>query len=333
MTEVALGPTQLTRTLDLLAAEQARLRRRYLWFWLHRAMVYVLAVSLALLVLAFLVLGNDLEAPDPLLYGVGALSLTTVGSFFAIVLLFLINLPFAWRLFKQSWLRRRLHLSPEIHAQVRDSIRKRPLMALLAVLGSIVAVAAMVFVLDRFFDRSSGPMLLDEDIWLSICVAIVGLSVPTLWLMARAMDRLETVSRLHSQLEREQSGLGGESVQVSAADYERVARLEKQRTIEARERSVRKGSKLTKARIYAIQRSLGVQAAIEQLEADTRLGVEQVIFHLMSSPRSRQAEPMADSGLLSIPVPKTSLALHYEVDDQASRIRLHRLQFQEQKSS
>jgi hypothetical protein len=333
MTEYALGPTQITRTLDLLAAERARLRRRYRWFWLHRAMVYVLVVSLVLLVLAFLLVGNDVDASGPVIYALGGLSLAMMGSFFAIVPLFFVNLPFAWRLFKHDQLRRRLRLSPEIHAQIRESIRKRPLMALLSVLGSIVAVAAMVFVLDQVLGRASGTMALNAEIWLSICIGVVGLSVPTLWLMARAVDRLETVARLHTQLEQGRDSLDSGSIQVSAADYERLAHLEKRRTIEARERSVRKGIKLTKAPIYAVQRSIDVQAAIEQLQADTRLGVEQAIFDLMTAPRSRKAAPLADSALLAVPVPETSLELHYEVDDQASRIRLHRLQFQEQRAS
>lgn len=330
---VALDRRQVGATLDLLSTEQARFRWHALWFHLHRATMYLLVLSALLLfagVFAVEKLGLVLDEPY-LSYSGGGLAMVLVGSFFAAIPLFLINLPYAWKLWRHNRLRRRLHLSPGQKAQIRRAVRKRPLMALLALLGTVAALVLLLgmsgALLTRVEETSIGSRLGDIGIGLSLLCVV--LSFPSLWLMARARDRLRELERLRVRLAREGSSGAADSepAVISAEEYNRIARIETLRTFEQQQRTVRQAARLTTAPLYAIQRSLDVHAAIEQLQGDTRGVVEQVIFDLMSNPRPDNASVLAPSKLLSVPVPDTSLELRYELDEPANRLRIHSLQF------
>lgn len=331
---VSLDRKQLATTLDLLAREQRRLRWHPLWFQLHRITVALFVLSLLLAALAWVALEYD-WAPTglPLETAFGGAIFAGVVSFWAIPPLFLINLVFAWKLWRHRRLQRRLRLTPEQRKRIRRSIKKRPVMAVLAFAGALLAISLAILLFLSIADRldsvaTSQIGFRAGDHVITAGLVLVASSFPLLWLMARARDRLREVSFLRTQLADEIADDGPDpEARISIDDYDRLARLEKQRAIEERNRSVRRGIETARNRIYAIQRSLDVQAAIEQLENDTRATVERVIFELMSEPRSRQARPLSDSSLFSIPVPDSSIEILYEPDDANRRVRIHNLQF------
>lgn len=331
MNQVALDRTQLATTLDLLAREQARLHRHPLWFHLHRAMVFIFVGSIAIVLVAYVL--PDLKTPrlvdsHPILLVV-PLGLAA-SSAVATIPLLLINLSFAWRLWRHNRLQRRLGLTPAQRDQIRRSIRRRPLTGLLAVAGSLLSLPLLAFVIATAIELTKAT-----ELGLQLGVLLIGLtsismalSFPALWLISRSRDRHREITRLREQLAREaESGEGSEASLVSTEDYDHLARLEKQQAVEALNRSLHEGRKATRAQLYAIQRSLDFHAAIEQLQSDTRSTVDRVLFDLMTDPRPSQAQRLAASSLLSIPVPDSSLELLYEPDDDARRLRIHSLQF------
>lgn len=321
---LTLGTAQFNRMLDVLVAEQSALRRRFFWFRLQKAAFYLLTVALGIALLGLVVpqrwsgLGEHVFGFAVVVGGIACL---------AIVPLFFINLPFAWRLFKQELLRRRLGLEEALHERLKTAGKKRWVMFALSLVGLVVAATAIWYMASEAeLDRGMVLGELIRAIWLPVTVLVVGLSVPGLWLMSRGVDRLEEVSRLRDRLKSDASPEARDSGQfeVSFRDYDRVARIEKVKALDDRHRSVRKGAKLAKASIYAVQRSFEAQSAIERLDAKARMQVEETIFGLMAKPRPKQVREDSP-GRLSLQVPDSLLVLSYEVDEENERIRIHGL--------
>ncbi len=319
---LTLGTAQFARMLEVLVAEQSHLRRHFKWYRLQKGAFYLLAIAVATVVVGFIggITGVDFLAV------LMELALIPAGiAFFALVPLFFLNLPFAWKLFQQGRLRRRLGLHETLRQRFKAASKKRVIMILLSVVGLLVAFYTVAIAVEDAEHSHNAPLIeWIEDYWLPFCFVIVGLSIPVLWMTSRGVDRLQEITRLRDRLTRDVTPEDSQAgrIQVSAQDYDRVARLEKMKTLEDREQSVRRGVKLAKGSIFAVQKSLEAQSAIERLPSKARLKVEETLFELMSKPRPKAAREEA-GGVLRLPVPDASLALTYEVDDEHERIRLH----------
>ena len=319
---LSLGTDQFARMLDIVVAEHAALKRHLLWYRLQKAAFYLLALALAIALLGSF--GETMEVSLGEFVFWSGVALAGIASL-AIVPLFFINLPFAWKLLEHELLRRRLGLQEGLRDHLRAAVKDRWIMLMLSVVGLVAAVVANLYIAEMIEILSTAPLLdLLEALWVPIAIAVVGLSVPSLWLISRGVDRLEEVSRIRDRLRREVAPEGAESgrIEVATQDYDRIAWMEKVRVLDDRNRSVRKGSKLAKSSIYAVQRSLEAQAAIERLDSKARLQLEKTIFSLMDKPKPKQAREESPDRLL-LPIPDSGLVLCYKVDDANNRIRIY----------
>jgi len=321
---LTLGSAQFDRVLDVLVAEQATLRHHLRWYRLQRLASHLLATAFAVGLAGAIVSVRTESDTLPTCLIIGAEILGAV-SCLAIVPLFFINLPFAWKLLRQERPRRRLGVQEGLRDRFKRVVKRRWILLALSAGGLVAAVGACLFLAQEVEVHGDTRISeIVEALWGQVFVIVVGLSMPSSWLVSRGVDRLEEVSRIQERLASEVGPHERDSGQfeVPVRDHDRVARLEKLRVLDDRHRSVRQGAKLAKASICAIQRSLEAQAMIEGLDPKVRLRLEETIYGLIAKPRSKAAR-VAASGRLSLAVPGSPLVLSYEVDDDDQCIRIH----------
>lgn len=324
--DLKLDQRQVSRALDVLADHQSKLQRyfeRYKWL---KATFYVWFVAVTLMIAAFLIApefkGVD-ETESARILTLTVVALAQAMLLFVMIILLLLNLPFAVRIFKQELLRRRLGIDANTNIAVKESRKPRVIMLIASIIGlALVAVgAANLF---EAIVKEPEPL---EILGMSLLI-VGGITPSFLWLLSRGVDRLDDVARLREQLSKSVSveGAPADEFELSAPDYDKLSRLEKRTTQIQREQSVKRGVQFAREQdLFAVQRSVQSQSAIEGLDSPSRFAVEKAIFDLMTNPRPVDSSLTEDS-LLNLPVPDTSLRLFYDVDDDSRNVRLHYLQ-------
>lgn len=262
---------------------------------------------------------------------VGCISLYVIaGLTFLLVPMFLLNLPLVRKFWRLASFRRDLGLGAALTSAFHSERKRKRVRNLLTGLGVLVGLGLVIWSVVAFFadhlDSARHGAMDIEDILLVAVPFMIGLSFFSLHYMRRAKERLAVVAKILDSLA---DGVAGSSegaeamVSLPAGSYKAVARLERENIYLDRQRSIRAASKATGASQFALQRSHEVQAALADLDHETRHTAEEAMFSLIENATPPESSVDSETRLHVLPIGESSWELLYEVDRELMRIRVH----------
>ncbi len=326
----SLSSREFASALAVLKREQSENMpspRQELHFHLFNWSVFsFLGCSTAALVIGYLVeeygSTNDLEWVGFFLLGVPAI----LGL--SIVVLFFLNLKLMWALRRQARSRRRLGLVKNLKGLFKAKRRRNWIRNAFTMFVVFLGVILVPIGLLSFF---AFAYFLDipEALLFSLAISVLGLSLVFLHFMRRGKQRLEIVMRMHESLSEHKETFESDhesAVDISSADYDKIASIERAHIITDRAKSIEMARKESLDSSYVIQKSREMLGAKAALDLDARVRVDDQIFHLVTNPLPPGVTEDPGTGYLRLSVPETSVDILYQVDEQRHRIRLLALQ-------
>jgi mRNA-degrading endonuclease RelE of RelBE toxin-antitoxin system len=241
------------------------------------------------------------------------------------VILFVLNLGLIPKLWRQGELGRRIKLNTSLEDQYRRRRLKRGI--LLTVLVILIALSVLFY---RSFLSQYGSSGFDVRtiVALGAAPAMLCIYLIATYFVRNGIDQLEAIGLLQESLQEKSENLKNvprDTIEINVSDYDQIARLERRQIIQARKSSLKTGRSRVDARTFSVKKSHSLLDAVEKLETDTRLRVDQKIFELMSQPSPEKLATTDTGGRLRLHVSDTSLDLVYEVDHQNHLITLFSL--------
>jgi len=340
-----LNPQQFEQALAILHREQqvntpTPLQKRI--FRILSAPIYgfnvVIVMGLLILYLLFMADHSGYSGDSPaftptealillcILLVVISVCLLVVG----LLVLYPLNLSFLRELHRQNKLMKSLGLKEAIDQPWRKIRRKKTPREILFLCGSMGGLLTMLLLF------GIGISILLEVIYLDF-IAVGGaallvvlsafsmIAIVVINIARRNKDRLEFVSNLHRFLEEQlsQHKKGDESsISISAEEYQKIAQIERAQISRGRVQSILDSMEELDATPYVIQKSRAAQEAQDDLDAATRLRVQEQINDLMTAPRHPGVAEDSRTGNLELLVDQTSVIIAYAVDDNTRRIRI-----------
>jgi hypothetical protein len=243
----------------------------------------------------------------------------------ALLVLIPMNVPLMLRVWRAARIRRQLGLDEPLAAAFRAQRRRKRirnvLSALLVVLGAYLVGYVIVITAPTFgaADQLSGVESVVRLIVVFLYL-VVGVTLLGLHFVRRAMDRFAVVvERVHGSVTtavEHSKERGASDVPVEPEDYELIAHVEREQIMRDRLESVHEREHRRDAG-YAVHIGLDAQQAKEALSPDDRVRVDEEIFRLADD-IGRGRTPVSPS----LTVPGTRIALRFDVDHEARRIRI-----------
>lgn len=339
--QLEVDSQQFERMIALLREEQKRLKSHFALYRLfYAAVVLFLACAIAAVTV-------------PSRAWSGWLSSAAVATSGAVIILFVLNLPYLIDLMRLAARRRRLGLEPGLVEVTKRFGKDNPILFLLAVLGTVVVIGSlrMLFELgrDAYRDPSlSGRLYVTELVNAAgpyLVLLFLGAALLSLYVMKRGKQRYELVERMSADLlpgrkggdlaqrearepietaEREPARSSplrrSGPIKLSEDEYDLVAALERASAIDARSGIPKRAAKLKKSKLYALHRTPEAEASLWLEDWETRERLEKALRVLTREPRPAEAREMGDD--LEMVVPATGHLIRYTVDDRREAIRL-----------
>ncbi len=242
-----------------------------------------------------------------------AVTTVTVVSLFALLLLFVLNIPFAQKLRRHAKLRSRLGLRPALRPYFRPARRslRGMLSDLLSLFFALIAFLFFLMFLYSSYQYMFGTRLTGRGFPLFLLIFSLVLLLPLLLLslMRRAKLQLDVVTRLQSTLSQyaQEASDRDAALDIPAEEYQIIAELERDHLIQDHHSSLQVGGQEGQAPEYSAQQSSVAREAMGRLNPTVRRKVEEEIYSLMLDPSpSGVAKPSADR-LHTVQIPETQL--------------------------
>lgn len=322
-------------------ARQRRYFRFYSWSLIAFTLTYFIAIPVFLL-------STNPEGEFINRWALfGNLALTSVLAVLAVstCILFFLNLGLVRKLVQQARVRRRLNLKKYFSESFkRKNIKDKILSYLTLVLTCfgyiliITVITVPIILRSNIIEAISGVKSIEILIiaLFIIIYIVVGLSLIFFHYMRRGQRRLEIVSETAGSLSKRSEAMVNDRealVDISFAEYDEIAGLERTQIIADRQQSIkfivdrqqtiksspRKSFRPTYFALY----SRDFSQAKSALEWELKNKVDEQIDQLLSQTSSSNIEVgTLNDEYLQLQVPETSLTVHYQIDDVHHRIRI-----------
>jgi len=243
----------------------------------------------------------------------------------AVIPLLILNLGLVRKLWSMSRARHRLGLTEPLALAFKTERRRHRFLNLAT--GALVAISVMIVMFGAIGLIVSPELSVMVRVLGCLAFLVFGLAFGSLHYIRRGMERLAVVSRLHADLDTVKSEAGErvpEKTKITPAEYDIIAKLERNQITQRREESVQRAAEDSDAFGYAVQMSFAAQEAKDQLPVHEQNLVDEQIFKLVNNleiERNRSV-PDVEGDLRRLRVIDTSAEIEFRIDDADQRIQI-----------
>ncbi|UCH89347.1 MAG: hypothetical protein JSV49_01485 [Thermoplasmata archaeon] len=245
-------------------------------------------------------------------------------------LLFLINVPYGIKLWRQSRLVRRIGLSHTLAPPWRAVRKKGRLRNILTLIVSYLGIVLILLgltigILVANVADWSDPGEIFAYLVLSPGIIMIGVTFLVIHYMRRGKERLETVIELQLSLsDYRDTAEEAESKQVKipTEQYDQIAQIERAQINREREESILASFDNADLLEYSVQKSRSVRDELATISPDIRMVIEDQIQELMIEPQPPGVKRDSKTELLQLRVPNAPVEIYFGIDEEAHRIMI-----------
>lgn len=319
-----LDDRELNDALKILKTEHdanVPSRKQRISFMLLKITAFAFPV---LFLVTVIVVRPQMQAGEEQNWWQATLTAATAIDIIAIPVLCLLNMGFAWRLFRERRMMRKSGFADLINEQWKSVKKRRSFLD--SVQLALGVIAALLFGLLLI----SVPILLSTERegermlrWESLAAMIVGSAVVLLtpifvYLTGRLRQKLELIDGLRRSLltyQNKKSGNSSNGADIPIHEYNVIAQVERAQIDRSRAESIRGGARIERADSFVLRKSGSVRDSLQAMDMESNLHVQEHIEELTVHPKPENSLWDSASGHYFLTLDDVPARVEYSVDE------------------